>query len=67
MTIDPHVYPVASEDIAFDSPVLVKGGAAWAASKKTANGVSVGPNFRGEATHYQLGQTMRVRMNGDDE
>lgn len=64
---DPHVYPVASEEIAFDAPVLVKGGAAWAATKAKANGVSVAPSHRGDATHYSAGQTMRVRMKGDGE
>jgi hypothetical protein len=59
---DPLVYPVAREIIPFDSPVLVRGGAAWVATVETANAHCVGPSFPGNDRFYLEGQTMRVRM-----
>lgn len=66
---DPLTYPVAMEFIPFGSPVHVDGHRAHIATGDLiANGEAVAPTFKGDATGYEQGQTMRVRpIEGEGE
>lgn len=58
---DPLIYPVAAEFIPFGARVHTDGLRATLEVDDNANGEAVAPSFRGDATGYEAGQTIRVR------
>ncbi len=58
---DPHIYPVASEFIAFGAIIFATANSARNAAPDEANAEAADPSYKGDRTGYHKGQTMRVR------